>query len=247
MNHELAILSPEKTIVTYRLAGLGSRVGAQVIDLVVVVAIMYLLSLPIMMFALVDSGIATFVQAIISTLGFFLYFILCESLWNGQTVGKRALHLRVRYEDGTPITFVGALGRNLLRVADILPTAYFVGLLSIITNPKSQRIGDIVAGTIVCYEPLERPTFTVAPHQAGIHRYEALVGDLVGMTVEDYLALRRFCDRYPELTPARRDRFIAELWRPIARKVGIDDAATVHPLELAEAAVMKYGRIHGLL
>jgi hypothetical protein len=177
----------------------------------------------------------------------FAYFILFEGLLNGITPGKKLVGLRVRMADGTPITFAAALGRNLLRPADILPGTYFVGVISMFFNPKSQRIGDIVAGTIVCIEKQPQFGVTPAPHTAGVHPFESAVGDLRGMTQEEYDALRRFCDRFPELTAATQSRLMNELWEPLAKRRNVPSIPNVHPIYLAEAVVMKYGRQHGLL
>ena len=191
------------------------------------------------------AGMAT--PAII--VSFFMYFILLEGLWNGQTLGKKALGIRVRMVDGTAITFQAALGRNLLRMADMLPpVSYFVGFAAIFTTPRAQRFGDLVSGTIVTHEKRGLPIFSPAPHRlAGEHPYEQYVGDLRGLTLEEYRALRRFCDRYPELPTSIQQRMLDEVWRPIALRRGVPEMPGVHPLLLAEATVMKYGRMHGLL
>ena len=67
------------------------------------------------------------------------------------------------------------------------------------------------------------------------------------MTIEEYNALRRFADRFPELPTPVQNKLIQEVYQPIARKRGIQPISNVHQLYLAEAAVMKYGREHGLL
>ncbi len=129
--------------------------------------------------------------------------ILLEGMWNGQITssGRRAFGIRVRLADGTPITpSLAALGRNIMRPADMLPGLYFVGFLAIFTNSKCQRLGDLIAGTVVCYEKRATALFVVAPHVVGFHPLEAQVGSLRGMTQEEYYALRRFCDRFPELS-----------------------------------------------
>lgn len=76
---------------------------------------------------------------------------------------------------------------------------------------------------------------------------ESHVGDLRGMTIEEYNALRRFADRFPELPVSIQNQLVREVYQPIAAKRGITPVANVHPIFLAEAAVMKYGREHGLL
>ena len=193
--------------------------------------------------AFVSTGLSLFLAFALP----FGYFILFEGLWNGQTLGKRVLRIRVRMADGTPITFVSALGRNLMRPADMLPGPYFVGLLAIFTNPRSQRLGDLIASTVVCYEKRADAIYMAAPHGVGIHPLESQVGDLRGMTREEYYALRRFCDRFPELSAETQNRFIRDLWQPIAERRKVPALPNVHPIYLAEATVMKYGRDKGLL
>lgn len=249
MDHELVVLSPEKTILTYRLAGLGSRILAHVLDLIILIAALYAVSMVLAFgFGVVGPEIGVSALLMVYTASPFVYFILLEGLWNGQTIGKKAAGIRVKMADGTPITFRAALGRNLIRPADAMPPmTYFAGIVAILTNPRSQRIGDLVCGTVVVHEKRAIPRFYPAPHTAGTHPFESEVGDLRGMTVDEYNALRRFCDRFPELPSAIQERMLSEVWRPIAIRRGVPNIPNVHPLYLAEATVMKYGREHGLL
>jgi uncharacterized RDD family membrane protein YckC len=80
------------------------------------------------------------------------YGCLFEALWNGQTPGKKAFQLRVMKAEGYSIGIHEAMLRNLLRAADILPVLYGVGFLTMLCNGRMQRIGDLVAGTIVVRE-----------------------------------------------------------------------------------------------
>lgn len=244
---DIAVLNPEKTIITYRLAGLGSRIVAQIVDWMLLVAVDMMMMFAAGLTFFIQPGIASAVLDAVLILGPFAYFILLEGLWNGQTVGKRILGIRVRMADGTPITFPAAVGRNLLRPADFLPALYMVGLMAMFTNPKSQRLGDLVAGTIVVNEKRDRSLLVAAPHTAGIHAFEQTVGDLPGMTLEEYVALRRYCDRFPELPPNIQENLTETVWKPIAARRKVPDVPSVHPIYLAEAVVMKYGRKNGLL
>lgn len=245
MQYDLAVLSPEKTIITYRLAGVGSRVLAHLLDLLIILCIDYALAaLIIAVIGTFDTFIAQAVVGFTLIAGFFFYFILFEGLWNGQTLGKKAIGVRVRMANGLPVTFGAALGRNLMRPADLL---YFTGILAMFSTPKSQRLGDLVSGTIVIHDKRALPYFSPAPHVAGIHPLESHVGDLRGMTIEEYNALRRFADRFPELPAPVQNKLVREVYQPIATRRGIKPVANVHSLYLAEAAVMKYGREHGLL
>jgi len=245
VQYDLAVLSPEKTIITYRLAGVGSRVLAHLLDLLIILCVDYALAaLIIAIIGEIDTFIAQAVVGFTLIAGFFLYFILFEGLWNGQTLGKKAIGVRVRMANGLPVTFGAALGRNLMRPADLL---YFTGILAMFSTPRSQRLGDLVTGTIVIHDKRALPYFTPAPHVAGIHPLESHVGDLRGMTIEEYNALRRFADRFPELPAGIQNKLVRDVFQPIATRRGIKPVANVHSLYLAEAAVMKYGREHGLL
>lgn len=248
MPQELLILSPEKTVLSFNIARIGSRVYAQLLDVLILIFALFLIS---MLFAIVISatGLVSVlaINMVLFTLGPFAYFILFEGLWNGQTVGKKALGIRVRMADGTPITFAASIGRNLLRVADFLPIGYFAGLLAMFTNPRSQRLGDMLANTIVLQEKKAEPRFTPAPYVLGVHPFEQHVGELRGMTSEEYATLKRLCDRFPELPTNVQNKLIAEVWQPFANRYKITPLPNVHPVYLAEAVVMKYGRAHGLM
>jgi uncharacterized RDD family membrane protein YckC len=243
------LLSPEKTILSYRLAGIGGRAIAQLVDCLVLFIIgLIILLICTALGIIIGSGMITVTfSALASVLLFFLYFILQEGLWNGLTLGKKICGLRVRMVDGTPITIFAAITRNFLRIGDFLPSCYFAGFIAVISNPRSQRLGDLAAGTVVVYERRPDVVYTPAPHAAGTHYYEEAVGNLKGMTIEEYVALRRLCDRLPELPPQIQTRMLAEIWIPIARRRNVPEYPTIHPLYLAEAAVMKFGRQHGLL
>jgi uncharacterized RDD family membrane protein YckC len=247
MERPLAILTPEKTILTVRVAGIGMRIGAHLIDVFIVIALEISVAFLITRFP-ADENIRQGVLMVFMTALPFLYFILFEGLWNGCTPGKKAFSLRVRMIDGTPISFSAAVGRNLLRVADITPPPYVAGLIAMFMTPNTQRLGDLVAGTVVALEKKVVPNFVVAPHRVGIHAFEDHVGALRGMTVEEYNALRRMCDRFPELGASVQASMISQIWQPIATRRNIPlPPANVHPIYLAEATVMKYGRSHGLL
>ncbi len=248
VNLDCAVLVPEKVVISYRLANIGSRIMAHLLDLVIAMAAIWVTDFVIILaLGSVSEGLSTFLMLIITTFGLFLYFGLLEGLWNGQTIGKKALSIRVRSADGTPVTFSAALYRNLLRPADFLPFFYLVGMTAIFINPRAQRLGDLAADTIVTYEPRAIPRFTPAPHKFGLHPFEETVGSLNGMTMEEYFAIKRLCDRFPELAASVQERNLKELWEPFASRRNVPNLPNVHPVYLMEAVVMRYGRTHGLI
>ena len=251
---DIAVLSPEKTVLTYRLAGLGSRALAHFVDFLVILVFYLLCSLIALLFGVSVAALSTDLTEIalgillfIITLTPFAYFIFFEGWWNGQTIGKRSVGIRVRMSDGTPITFAAATGRNLLRVADFLPALYFLGSIAMFVNPKLQRVGDLIADTIVTHEVRTVANFSIAPHRVGIHPLEHHVGELRNMTDDQYYVLRRYCDRFPELPADVQNHLTETVWLPLSEVLGVKMQNQIHPLFLAEATVMKYGRVRGLL
>jgi uncharacterized RDD family membrane protein YckC len=85
------------------------------------------------------------------------YPILCEIYNNGQTIGKRLMHLRVIRDDGLPVGWRESSLRNLLLVADFLPLLYLSGLVCMLFDIRFRRLGDLVAGTLVVYHEKPAP------------------------------------------------------------------------------------------
>ena len=79
----------------------------------------------------------------------WFYPVLFEVFRRGQTPGKKALGISVVNDDLTPVTFGTSLVRNLIRTADFLPFCYLFGLITMLSNTRFQRLGDLAAGTLV--------------------------------------------------------------------------------------------------
>jgi uncharacterized RDD family membrane protein YckC len=146
---DLVVATPERVSFDYQIAGLGTRAIAQVLDLLIVGSILTAVYLVATAMLFAGSSIATLVLAIGAFVVIFGYFWLSESLWSGQTVGKKAFRLRAVGDRGEPLTFAQAGIRNILRIVDFLPYAYGVGLIVLFANGKGKRLGDLAAGTIV--------------------------------------------------------------------------------------------------
>jgi uncharacterized RDD family membrane protein YckC len=174
----LTIETPEHVELHFALASVGNRFLACAIDhsiqLLAIVAVALFASLAggwlrgvsgRISASMAEGSLWVFALATLAVFVlFFGYFTIFETLWNGQTPGKRWLRLRVIQEDGRPITFFAALSRNLIRGADMMPTLilpfYSIGIISVFASGKSQRIGDLIAGTVVIKErSAEAPSF----------------------------------------------------------------------------------------
>ncbi len=81
-----------------------------------------------------------------------LYFVFFETLFAGRTPGKRLTQLRVVTESGAALGWQASAIRNLLRAVDTLPAGYLIGVVVMLLSPRAQRLGDVVAGTLVVRE-----------------------------------------------------------------------------------------------
>lgn len=155
---ELTIATPEGVVFRLPLAGLASRLYAMLLDVAIVLGTINGLGFLVYWIFAKAPGFGVMVITLIEFAVGFAYSALLEGLWNGQTLGKRLFHLRVIDQTGLPLRMEQAWVRNLMRVFDALPFAYFVGGISALSSPLMQRFGDRVAGTLVVRQtPLAPP------------------------------------------------------------------------------------------
>jgi uncharacterized RDD family membrane protein YckC len=149
----LTIRTPEGIDFAFLLAGPITRFLAWSVDLMAILAVSKLLSVLAGVVGVVSRDLA--VAATI--LGYFAvsigYGIALEWYWKGQTLGKRLLRLRVNDVNGMQLQFSQIVIRNLLRFVDSLPALYLVGGLACLISRRAQRLGDMVANTIVIWNP----------------------------------------------------------------------------------------------
>lgn len=216
------IETPENVTLTFDVAGPGSRLGAYLLDLMIRIGIYFAISIGLSALVPVfGTGLPTGASLIVLFLLEWSYGAICEGFWNGRSPGKRAFGLRVIKDAGYPISFYDALIRNLLRAADILPIGYGIGLITMCVTQRMQRIGDLVAGTMVVHERrealqrhVEKSTKLVA-----ISKAECLGTFHVSERTLD--VVERLLGREDKLTEVREDEIAAILAKPLAAKLGI--------------------------
>jgi uncharacterized RDD family membrane protein YckC len=136
----------------------------------------------------------------------WVYFGLFEWLWNGQTPGKRLLHLRVIKVDGTPVSWIDVLLRNLSRPIDAFGPMGLIGLLMIFVTPRAQRLGDLMARTLVIHEtPIDWSIFDETGGMSQAHP----AAPSIRLTPAQWELLHRFLNRRDELPRDVRARVAA--------------------------------------
>ncbi len=210
LHRRIALETPEHVKLEYQLADLGSRAAALAVDLAIIVAAMLLV-------ALVFRYTGGFGQAVLYIVGFFAmwgYFLFFEAVWDGRTPGKRALGLRVLHDGGEPLSFQGSVLRNLIRIVDLQPgLAGMAGAASILLNRRAQRLGDLVAGTIVVRDAGGGEMFGEEPQADGRAGRPRL-------SVEQFALVAGYVVRRAGLEPDVRRRVAASVWDAVRSAAG---------------------------
>ncbi len=150
---DFKITTAENIPLRYDIATVGSRSAAFFIDYIIIGMISLGFGALIytserMGWDILSSYFVAFSYIIVGTLS-WAYFVVNEMIFNGSSIGKRRLNLRVIKEDGSPIDLVDSLTRNFIRYVDSFPGTFLVGFVTMMLNDKSKRLGDYAAGTVV--------------------------------------------------------------------------------------------------
>ena len=196
------VVTPEGVALHLPAAGPLPRALAWGIDLAVRLGILTLVGMFLGLLGAAGQG----VYLVVLFLVFWAYPIVLEALWNGQTLGKRALSLRVVSSDGAPVGWLAAITRNLLRTVDMLPFAYATGLVASLADPYGRRLGDMVAGTLVVHDADERE-YLSSP-------VNAVVAPPLALRPEEQMAVVAFGERASQLSLARQVE-LADIVEPL--------------------------------
>lgn len=149
---EFQIETAQNVSIQQNAANLGDRLLAYLIDSFVV--FIYLFAAIMLLVALDLDFRDTWSMYLLVSLPAFLYYLLLETFWNGQTVGKYAMKIRVVKLDGSKPTFGSYFVRWILRIVDVSLSSGGVAVLTILIRGNGQRVGDLAAGTTVISEKL---------------------------------------------------------------------------------------------
>jgi uncharacterized membrane protein SpoIIM required for sporulation/uncharacterized RDD family membrane protein YckC len=252
------IETPELVVVSYTVAGLGSRLAAALIDtaisaLLLVLVIFAAVALDGRSLKQLVSEAATrpthstaWAAAVITIMQFIVlwgYYVLFEGLNDGQTPGKRLRQLRTVRDGGYSIDFSASAVRNLLRAVDLQPVfTYLVGITSITFSKSGKRLGDIVAGTMVVREALIQQPLAEKPTAV---RTEEIGSFIAVLTDAEFQLLERWADRRASLTPERRREVTAQVVARLRHAFPADETGSEAAILLRLLANEKRAREQG--
>ena len=238
------IQTPEGVELELTLAGLGSRFMARMLDELLKYAVLFAVILLVLSLDAATSGplgvasddgsdfgaLGIAIIVVLVFLAEFFYDVPFEIWANGRTPGKMAAGLRVVRTGGRPLGFLTSCIRNLLRIVDMLPFAYGVGMVSVLVSKHNQRLGDLAAGTLVIRDrkAADRAEAYVAAggppgwlHPTNQTPPAAVAGwDVSAVTGEDLATVSAFLARRYQLDPPARARLSEDialrLWPRVA-------------------------------
>lgn len=222
--------TPERIVVGYELAGLGTRFIAWLIDRVLLLLLFLVVALFV---AFSGVGLAFLLDAdgsflsgytvgllfLIQGFGSFLYFGLSEYYMGGQTFGKRQFSIRVVSVKGFSLSPRTIVIRNLFRLIDQLPVFWLIPLVT----RHAQRFGDLVAGTIVIADEKQTSLEARTPlpddtDYDTLFRFEDRT--LRRLPPGDVEAIEKILARWQSLDEPMRASILEQVCDPLAEKLG---------------------------
>ncbi|HLO47764.1 MAG TPA: RDD family protein [Kamptonema sp.] len=222
--NRFSLQTPESVELEFTLAGIGNRAYALLIDYIIWGLIQLVFALAwLMLYVILSDAIAriagnisnleTWLLAIQILISFFIYvgyFVCFETLWQGQTPGKRYVKIRVIRDDGRPVRLQQSTLRALLRPVDDL---FFIGLFLIALNQREKRLGDLVAGTLVIQEEQASAIAELKLSDSAQTLANQLLNEaeLSRLLPEDFAVIRQYLQRRDAMIPKAREELSKQL------------------------------------
>ena len=240
--------TPESVELEFVLAGLGNRIYALIIDYLIWSSILILV---LIVWAFLVTQVAwlrsepirlwiTAIQILILFGVYIGYFICFETLWRGQTPGKRYVKIRVIREDGRNVGIQQSILRSLLRPIDDI---FCLGFLFILFSAQEKRLGDWVAGTILIQEgqTVSKQKIEISPAATDVATRIIETGKIAALTPDQFATIRKYLYRYPALAPTARNSVSDRLVNQLLQRIELADIPpTIDAHLMIEAIYLAY-------
>jgi uncharacterized RDD family membrane protein YckC len=249
MSSPLQYETPENVQIEYRPAGLGTRFLAWFVDSIIINFLIFLSFIALIFLAAsMDAAFREWmdrlrewlrvedkpespetlgmyvigIAMLVFAFGSFFYYGLSELLLRGQTLGKRMCKIRVVKADGFALDAVSVFIRNIFRVIDQMPIVWIIPFLS----KQNQRMGDIVAGTIVVSDETEDLALVreqLSNRNTAEAQFRFDQAKLARLAHSDVDAVERILDRWNSLPVEQQNQFLDMTIPPLCKKMQIDE------------------------
>lgn len=236
VNAGRGIVTPQGVVLDLETAGVGYRSLARLIDIAVVLGAASILT---GLVSLLGGTIGRVAQVIGGFVVIFGYPLVSETFFRGRTIGKWAVRLRVVTLEAGPVGFREAFIRSIFQIIDILASFGSVALLTSMTSARSQRLGDLAAGTFVIRDPKSMSHFPAVPFTPPMGTEDIVANlDTKKLRPEQERVIRSFLLRVGTLSQPARVDLGNRLAANVARTLGHDPALYELPPEPYLVAVM---------
>ncbi|MFN6528533.1 RDD family protein [Nostoc sp. ChiSLP03a] len=255
--NRITFQTPESVELEFTLAGIGNRVLALLIDYTV-------LGVTLLLFVLTWSVFSTqllnfveyffaklpsldiwllaifFIIAFVIYIGYFVFF---ETLWFGETPGKRFAKIRVVRDDGRLIGLQQATLRALLRPFD---ETLFIGAFLIMLGSREKRLGDLAAGTIVIQTqaPTASARLTISEQAKGLYEQLIEIADFSQLMPDDFAVIREYLQRRGAMSLKARTSLSLKLAEQVKAIINLEKLPeAVTPDVFLEAIYLGYQQL----
>ena len=248
---EIGVETTQHVQLNYTPAGLGERILAYVLDAIVLGVYWFFL---IMMGMLASDGSVesasdppgeefVWLFMLIILLPVMLYHLIMEIVWNGFTVGKWVVGIRVVKLDGTRPSIINYLIRWMIRLFEVTLTQGGLALITILINGKGQRLGDIAAKTCVIKVKKKTKLSDTMLHQVE-EEYDAIFPQVMDLKDEDVSIINEVLKSRYDYDYARWIIMVAKTRKLIQDKLGIL-SSDMNDVQFLQQIVKDYNALHG--
>ena len=244
--NQINLQTPESVELEFTLAGIGNRSFALIIDYIVfglAILLVWIIGF-FLAFQLVglEERLAQWIWAIQLMTVFAIYtgyFVILETLWQGQTPGKKWTKIRVIRDNGKPERLPQAILRALLRPVDDL---LFIGVFLIIFLPQEKRLGDLVAGTLVIQEETSKYAQVDLSAEAEVLAIRLQTeGEIANLLPEDFATIRDFLQRRKNMMLEYQHQLSRKLAQQVKEIILLEDIPEGYSnSQFLEAAYLAY-------
>lgn len=231
------IQTAQNTQLAYNKAGIGDRILATILDIIVMLSYFLLGAILENAFSLGDVFLVLYLLPV------YFYSLIFELLFNGQTIGKMVLKIRVVHCEGRNVPFTSYLLRWLFRIVDIWMLFAGIGIVTIAITRKGQRLGDLAANTIVISLKRNHKLDELPYVQQEVEN-EALVFAQVALLEENDVSVIREVLAYGREVGfhGKAAKLVIQTTNTIKKKIGVD--TELKPIKFLEQLLKDYYNIH---
>lgn len=226
--------------IDYPVAGLGERVAARLIDFGLFLVVFFVFLILFSLMGILNSGgLVISIMLIIYGAGFVFYDLLCETLMNGQSIGKRLMKIKVISLDGSQATLGQYFIRWIFRIVDFTLTQWLGALICVAVTENKQRIGDIVAGTTLI-KTVPRTQFQHIAFHPVVEDYEPVFSNVSAMTDRDIELIHEVLGTYQKTF---NHDLIYQMAARVAHHLSVQIPVEMNELDFLQTVIKDYNQI----